>query len=431
MGLTTEPTSRETRRPLNRWPFSFADSRLNPWRGLGGLPREVWLLFITNLINRAGMMVLPFLIVYLTRELRFTAGEAGLAFALYGGAAIVTGPIAGRLSDRIGALPIMRASLLLSGLVVLVFPLARSHAAVYAITILWASCAELYRPASLAAITHVVSAEQRKSAYALNRLAINLGMSIGPALGGFLAAVSFRAMFVVDAATTIVAGLVLSLSAWQSPTRGARPEGNGSNAHIDPGNLLRDRRLVVFLLATLLVGIVFFQHESALPLFMVQYLRLSPAFYGMLFTINTLLIVALEVPINRATAHWPNAWPLFAGCMLFAIGFGALAIVSSATGILVTVVLWTFGEMMLFPAMAAHLGDIAPENRRGAYMGAYSMSLSLSLTLGPWIGTQLLGAAGPVGVWSVMFGFGALAAALMVYAAPRRRPLRAAAVAGF
>ena len=113
MGLTTEPNSRETRRPLNRWPFSFAGSRLNPWRGLGGLPREVWLLFATNLINRAGMMVLPFLVLYLTRERHFTPGQAGLALAFYGAAAIVAGPISGWLSDRIGALPIMRASLLL------------------------------------------------------------------------------------------------------------------------------------------------------------------------------------------------------------------------------------------------------------------------------------------------------------------------------
>ncbi len=426
MGLTTEPTRRETRRPLNRWPFSFADSRLNPWRGLGGLPREVWLLFATNLINRAGMMVLPFLIVYLARELHFTPAQAGLAFALYGAAAIVAGPFAGWLSDRIGALPIMRASLLLTGSVLLLFPLARSRTAVYAITVLWAACAELFRPASLAAITHVVSPERRKPAYALNRLAINLGMSIGPALGGFLAAVSFRAMFVVDAVTTLISGVVLSLSTWRSPTGGASSEYDPSNQHTDARSLLRDRRLMIFLGAAFLVGIVFYQHESSLPLYMVQYLNLSPAFYGTLFTINTLLIVALEVPLNRATAHWPNAWALFAGCMLFAVGFGALGFVSSATGILVTVVLWTFGEMLLFPAMAAHLGDVAPENRRGAYMGAYSMSSSISLMLGPWLGTQLLALAGPVEVWSVMFGLGALAAVLMVYAAPQRRSIRVA-----
>src|SRR2546423_1827691 len=334
MGLTTEPNSRETRRPLYRWPFSFADSRLNPWRGLGGLPREVWLLFVTNLINRAGMMVLPFLVLYLTRERHFTAGQAGFSLAVYGAAAIFAGPISGWLSDRIGALPIMRASLLLSGTVLLLFPLAHSRAAVYGITILWAACAELFRPASLAAITHVVSPEQRRPAYALNRLAINLGMSIGPALGGFLAAVSFRAMFLVDALTTILAGAVLSLFAWSASTGGSAEENKLTEDLSDGRSLLRDGRLLVFLSASFIVGIVFYQHESALPLYLVQYLNQSPAFYGTLFTINTLLIVALEVPLNTATSHWPNTWALFTGCTLFAIGFGALAIVTSASGVL-------------------------------------------------------------------------------------------------
>jgi predicted MFS family arabinose efflux permease len=104
---------------------------LNPWRGLSGLPREVWLLFATNLINRAGLMVLPFLVLYLTRELHFSVGQAGFTFALYGATAIVCGPIAGRLSDRIGALPIMRASLISSGCVLLVFPLAKTRSAAF------------------------------------------------------------------------------------------------------------------------------------------------------------------------------------------------------------------------------------------------------------------------------------------------------------
>src|SRR5687767_7573663 len=130
MGLTTEPTVHEPRRPPTRWPSSFADSRLNPWRGLGGLPREVWLLFATNLINRAGMMILPFLVLYLTRDLTFSAGTAGLMLAVYGATAIVAGPISGRLTDKIGALPIMRASLLATGVMLLLFPLARNFASV-------------------------------------------------------------------------------------------------------------------------------------------------------------------------------------------------------------------------------------------------------------------------------------------------------------
>jgi predicted MFS family arabinose efflux permease len=424
MGLTTEPTVRDAKRPPKRWPFSFADSRLNPWRGLGGLPREVWLLFATNLINRAGMMVLPFLVLYLTRELGFSPARAALMLALYGASAIVFGPIGGRLSDRIGALPVMRVSLIASGSVLLVFPLAKSVAAVAAMTVLWSGCAEMFRPASLAAITHVVAPPQRKQAFALNRLAINLGMSIGPALGGFLATVSFRAMFAVDAVTTLLAGAVLALTPWRAFS-GVNSEASSRDGEsAGPATIFHDRTFLVFLGGVFLVGIVFFQHESALPLYLVQYLHLSPAFYGMLFTINTLLIVALEVPLNTATAHWSNTRALIIGCLLFAVGFGALGVVASPAGVVLTVVVWTFGEMMLFPALAAHMGDIAPESRRGAYMGAYSMSLSIAFTLGMWMGTQLLSVFGPVTVWSVMFVLGALAALLMAYAAPRSRRAR-------
>ncbi len=403
---------------------------MNPWRGLGGLPRECWVLFATNLINRAGMMVLPFLVIYLTRELGFSAARAGFIFAVYGATAIVAGPISGKLSDHIGALPIMRASLLSSGTALFLFPLARSFASVVAITVVWAACAEVFRPASLAAITHVVTAEQRKPAFALNRLAINLGMSIGPALGGFLATVSFHAMFVVDGVTTLLAGAVLLVTRWSAATGGHLKSG-GDESHLEVRSILRDTRLAIFLTASVMVGIVFFQNESALPLYIVQYLHMSPAFYGTLFTINTLLIVALEVPLNTATARWPTTWSLVGGCLLFAIGFGALAIVSSVAGILAMVVVWTFGEMTLFPAMASHLGEVAPPRQRGTYMGAYSMSLSIALTLGPWLGNELLGTSGPIGVWSVMFALGVLGAVLMVYAAPPHLRMRSPVAAEF
>jgi predicted MFS family arabinose efflux permease len=429
MGLTTEPTVRETIRPPKRWPFSLADSRLNPWRGLGGLPREVWLLFATNLINRAGMMVLPFLVLYLTRELGFSLARAGSMLAVYGASAIVFGPIGGRLGDRIGALPVMRVSLIASGLVLLLFPLAKSFASVAAMTVLWAGCSEMFRPSSLAAITHVAAPDQRRQAFALNRLAINLGMSIGPALGGFLATVSFHAMFAVDAVTTLLAGTLLALTPWRAFSGVNSEAASRRGPRIGPATILHDARFLVFLAGVVSVGVVFFQHESALPLYLVQYLHLSPAFYGMLFTINTLLIVGLEVPIITATSHWPNRRSLTIGCMLFAIGFGALGVIASPAGVIATVVVWTFGEMLLFPAMSAHLAEIAPENRRGAYMSAYSMSLSISLTVGPWMGTQLLSLLGPVQVWAVMFALGALAALLMMFSVPRPHPSRVAVAA--
>ena len=388
----------------------------NPWRGLGGLPREIWILFIANLVNRTGMMVLPMLLIYLTRELAFTAARAGFVFSVYGITAIIVGPLAGRLSDRVGPLPLMRVSLVLSGAAILFYPLARTYPAVLGITCVWAAVSELFRPASLSAITGVVPQDQRKAAFAVHRLAINLGMSIGPALGGFLAAISFRYMFVVDGVTSIIAGIILASASWhpyssdeESPSPAVR---HASQRVITP-------TFLIFLMGVVLTGIVFFQHEGALPLFIIQRLHLSPAFYGFLFTINTLLIVAMEVPLNTATSHWANRSTMIIAAMLFAVGFGALAFVTTALGVLITVVIWTFGEMLLFPSMSAHMGDIAPAERRGAYMGAYSMALSTAFAIGPWLGSAIFSRYGSFTVWAAMFFVGSLSAVLLSLSTPK------------
>ena len=97
---------------------------LEPWKQLRLLPRSVWVLAGVSLINRAGTMVVPFLILYLTRHLGFTPAHAGALFALYGLASLVAAPIAGRLCDRFGSVRVMAVSLTLSSLVMLVYPLA-------------------------------------------------------------------------------------------------------------------------------------------------------------------------------------------------------------------------------------------------------------------------------------------------------------------
>jgi MFS family permease len=390
----------------------------NPWRGLGGLPREIWILFIANLVNRAGMMVLPMLLIYLTHELAFTAARAGFVFSVYGITAIIVGPLAGRLADRVGPLPLMRASLVLSGVAILFYPLARTYPAVLAITCTWAAVSELFRPASLSAITGVVPPEQRKAAFAVHRLAINLGMSIGPALGGFLAAISFRYMFVVDGVTSIIAGIILASAAWNPYSSGALESFEPAAAKNTSRRVLSPTFLL-FLTGVVLTGIVFFQHEGAMPLFIIQNLRLTPAFYGFLFTINTLMIVAMEVPLNMATSHWANRSTMIIAAMLFAVGFGALGLVTTALGVVITVVIWTFGEMLLFPSMSAHMGDIAPAERRGAYMGAYSMALSTAFAIGPWLGTAIFSRYGSFTVWATMFFIGALSALLLSLSTPK------------
>ena len=387
-------------------------SSMNIWRSLRGLPRDVWVLAISSLINRAGTMVLPFLVLYLTHELGFSAPRAGLALAVYGAGSIIAAPISGRLTDRIGPLPIMRISLLFTGLLLFLFPLVRSFHAVIAVTLVWAITTELFRPANLALIADIVPPEKLKPAYALMRLAINLGMSIGPAAAGFIAAHSFSWIFIADGATTLAAAVVLIATPMHAVHHRSSDQSAGSRSLVKM-LVLDDRRMLLFLPALFLTGLVFFQIEGPLPLFLVEDLHLSPAFYGGLFTLNTVMIVFMEVPLNAATAHWPHRRGLALGALFFAIGSGAFAFSSGATGIILGMIVWTFGEMLLFPQASAYVAEVAPQARRGQYMGAYSLAFSLAFAVAPWAGTTGYARFGARALWIAVFLVGGVSAWMM------------------
>ncbi len=375
----------------------------------------MWILALASFVNRVGTMALPFLVLYLTQQLGFSPGRAGLALGVYGLGSIVVSPIAGRLCDAIGPIPIMKASLLATGALLFVFPLVHSFAGVMLITFVWALVAECFRPATLMMVASLVTPEKRKPAYALLRLAINLGMSIGPAAAGFLAAVSFRWIFLADAATTIAAGIVIIVVPFAATQRYvAESETHGPERSRDSGRaVLNDGQMLFFLASLFLAGIVFFQHEGPMSLFLVQDLGLSPAFYGGLFTINTVMIVFMEVPLNAATASWPHRRALALGALLFAIGSGAFAFAGGPAVIIGGVVIWTFGEMMVFPQAAAYVADIAPANRRGQYMGAYSLAFNLSFGVGPWAGTVAFARYGATALWIGVFAVGVISALLL------------------
>ncbi|MEW6758591.1 MAG: MFS transporter [Acidobacteriota bacterium] len=388
---------------------------MNPWSSLKGLPREIWVLCATTLTNRVGTMVLPFLVLYLTRALGLSPGRAGFVVTVYGLVAMVTGPLAGRLSDRVGALRVMKTSLLLSGLVLIAFPLARSYGAVLLAAAVLALVNEAYRPAGLSTLTALTAPHQRRPAFALNRLAVNLGMSVGPAAGGILAGISFTALFWVDGITSFLAAAVLILSPWRSAAGRPAPSLRPGQEVARTRHPLRDGRYLLFLAAFLPSLLVFFQLESTYPLHLVGVLGLPPAAFGFLLTLNTALILLFEVPLNAAMAAWPYNRALPAGALLCAAGFGSTALATGPLTAAAGVALWTFGEMILLPGTSACAADMAPESRRGEYMGLYVMTFSLALATAPWAGAVVLERLGPGVLWSAAAGLGLLSAVLLAF----------------
>ena len=390
---------------------------INPWRGLGGLPKSVWILSAATLVNRAGTMAFPFLVIYLTKTQGYSASTAGLVLSGYGLGALVTAPFAGRLSDRVGSLLVMKVSLLLTGVIILLFPLAKSFPVIIGVAVVWAVVSEAFRPANMSNLTDLVRPENLKAVFSLNRLAINLGMSIGPAVGGFLFLISYDAIFWVNGTTSLIAGLMLVLvsgSIPQSTRAGQAITRTGTVSRTRMNFWMpRDRRLFYFLVAMVPIFLVFFQHTSSLPVFLVRELGFPESDFGLLFTVNTVLIILIEVPLNLATAHLPHHRMLAFAAVLVGCGFGSLMFVHGFLSAAATVVVWTFGEMIMMPGASTYLAEISPQHRRGEYMGLFQMTFSLAMALSAVLGTTVLDRFGGATLWGGTFVAGCVSAVLL------------------
>jgi MFS family permease len=251
-------------------------------------------------------------------------------------------------------------------------------------------------------------------AYALNRLAINIGMSIGPVAAGFLSLIDYSIIFYVDGITSIIAGFFLIYAPWtKSNTRSSSTDiyDEETQINIDADS---NRKLIYFLIAMIPVSMVFFQHISTMPLFVVNELGISTATYGLLFAINTGMVILFEVPLNDYLGKFKEGRVLAVGAFLTGLGFGGMAFCTDVISIAVTIVIWTIGEMIILPISVAYVSNIAPDNKRGAYMGFYQMIFNLAFTVGPILGTIVMETHGSKILWYAIFILGLISTLMML-----------------
>lgn len=277
---------------------------MNPYKGLKDLPHDMWALFFTSLINRSGTMVIPFLALYLTKKIGVSPAEAGTALLVYGAAAFIAAPLTGKLSDKIGSIKVMKFALYGSGLLFFAYSFIENYDWILVATFVLAAVNESFRPANLSLITEIVKPSQRRMAFALNRLAINAGMSIGPVIGGFLTLVDYHYLFYANAVASIAAGIYFSSVKWSSLSSEKDERANELKNKVRFA-ILNDKYFLFFLFAVIPANLVFFQHLGALPLYIVDDLGYTTASFGLFSAINTVLIIIVEVPLN----NWMNDTP--------------------------------------------------------------------------------------------------------------------------
>lgn len=384
---------------------------------LRSFPRAVWVLYFATFVNRFGTFVVPFLALYLTRR-GFSKLEAGIALSAYGVGHLFASLLGGQLADQFGRRKTILLSMVGSMITMLLFAEAEQYWAILVLAVFAGLATEIYRPASGALLTDLVPAEHRLTAFAMYRLAINAGWAIGPSVGGFLAAHSYYWLFVGDALTSGVFGLL----AWFALPAGLRLH---PAQHISWSGSMktiwRDAQFMRVLAASFLVGIIFMQTSTS---FGLEVLRSghSEMVFGAILSLNGILIIVFELPLTTITRRYAPLSAMALGYLLCGIGFGLNALGGTVLIYAIAMTVFTVGEMISLPTQSAYVAGLAPENQRGRYMGANGLTWALALVIGPSAGMALFEIS-PNGLWAASFLCGLAAAGIVA----RIRPVKPAA----
>lgn len=354
------------------------------WQDLRALPPRYWILFSGTLVNRFGHFVIPFLAVYL-RRLGYDPWVTGTALAAFGGGALLAGAIGGYLADRIGR----KVTLVISCAGAAVSMLALSQAvtpwALIVATFANGLMSSLYFPASSALLADMVPVSLRVRAFSCQRVAVNLGFALGMATAGFVAKHSFLLLFVADAVTTAILGVVVLL--WIPDGRKGTRENAGWNVALR--HVRGNRPFLHAVGASFLIAIVFWQMSSGYGLQVIEAAGLGENVFGLLMALNGIMIVLFELPLTSWTRKLSPTRVMAFGYVLVGAGM-AVNILGANLWILVfSMVIFTIGEMIALPVGHSYMAGLAPEEMRGRYMGVLSVSWSSATMIGPAMGVAL------------------------------------------
>jgi MFS family permease len=367
-----------------------------------GLSKNTWILTFSMLINRSGSMVIFFLMLYLTKDLNYPLETAGIILSFYGMGAMIGAYAGGWFSDKIGTKAVQLSSLFFGGLGYITLAYVEGIINLSIALFFLAIVAESFRPAVMTAIANSTKPENRARGFALLRLAVNLGISIGPAVGGFLALYSYSYIFWVEGITCIIAAIFLLFYYREPKLAHHRTSTNNKVKKISP---LKDFIFLQFILILIIISFVFNQLFNTWPLFLKESYLLNEDTIGLLLAFNAFIIVLFEMPIVHKVEKRNNISVIALGLFLLSFGFGAVMFSSSITFILATVLIWTFGEMLAFPLITTFIANRANDQNRGAYMGMLAFTFSFSFVIGPIFGSWMYSNLGSL-FWWIIIGLG-------------------------
>lgn len=389
----------------------FLDIYLDSYRGLS---KPAWMLALVIFINRSGAMVLPFLGIYMTEALHFSLKEAGTVLSCFGLGAVTGSWLGGWLTDKVGHFKVQTVSLLLSVPMFCLLPLFKTVETLAVGIFILSVITDSFRPANSVSVAYYAKPENITRAFSLNRMAINLGFSIGPALGGLLAIISYSWLFYGNAIGAVLAGLLFFFY-----FRNRKGNENVLKKEADAAaeakevSPYRDRQFIWFNILTALYAICFFQLLSTLPLFYKEIHKLTEADIGILLAYSGFVVFALEMLlVHIAERKMTSAQVIILGTILCGLSFIMLVLPGKYLVLYVSMFVLCISEILVMPFVATVTVQRSGATNRGAYMGFGALAYSAAHIVSPYLGTRVADFYGfdtlwiGTGVLTVFIAFG-------------------------
>jgi len=390
------------------------NSYINTFKGLS---REAWMLSIVMLINRSGSMVLPFLGVYMTDHLKFSLENTGIVLSFYGIGSVLGSWLGGFLTDKFGEYYIQSWSLFLSAPIFIIMPFFSSVEMMALLIFLQSTISDTFRPANSVAITKYARPENLTKAFSLNRMAVNLGFSIGPALGGILSGISYNSLFIVNAIGAVIAGIIYVIFFRR------RNKIFREKKKLEPVKVVektttkspyKDYPFLLYSFLCAVFAVCFFQFFNTIPLFYKDVAKLDQSTIGFILGYSGFIIVLLEMPlVSLAERVLKIPQILSIGIIMSGVSYLLLLFGSNIPLLLLSMSILSIAEIWVLPFMSTVTALRAEKGNKGAYMGLNGIAFSFSFIFTPFLGTYVISHFGFDSLWIGSFTVLALSAVLI------------------
>lgn len=362
-------------------------------------PRTFWVLFYGLFINRiSSSLVWPFLTLYMHDTLGIPLTVTALLITLQSFSGLISTIYVSPFMDRVGRKGLMIVGLFATSATLVLMSSTRALPVWIVLIALYGAVGQVFNVGSNAMVADLVEPERRTQAYALIRTSSNLGIAIGPAIGGLLiSAFSFEVTFYITAAVNVtIAFIALYVLPETIPQRQSYQEQQASGGF---WVILKDRLFIstwgLFVLSLSAPTLVF----SLLLIYTKTNFGMPESQYSLLITTNAAMVVLFQFAVTRLTQRFRPFPVMTVGAIFYALGVGSVALGSSFWAFWGSMIVITTGELLITPTITGLIANIAPTDQRARYLGVLSMSYPLASGTAPVIGGFLGDTIAPRATW--------------------------------